>query len=155
MQVAPDSLITAARGLTAIGDDIKFAHLQAETPTTSIASAGVDEVSAAVADAFAAHAREFQNVAGQATAFHDQFVQSLTGGANAYQNAEAASAAAMSALPAAAMSALPAETFPSTPVETLIWLGAVGLSPFVLTGLLGFLSTLLAAYWAATLLFGG
>ncbi|WP_172832560.1 PE family protein, partial [Mycobacterium asiaticum] len=97
MQVATESLITAARDLAAIGSDLNSAQLQAAAPTTNIASAGIDEISTAVAGLFGSHAQEFQAVAGRAAAFHDQFIQKLTGGANAYASAEAENLAVLSA----------------------------------------------------------
>ncbi|OBK30681.1 hypothetical protein A5634_15445 [Mycobacterium asiaticum] len=141
MQVAPESLLTATRDLGSIGSDLRVAHLEAAAPTTNIASAASDEISTAVAGVFGAHAQDFQKVAEQAAAFHDQFTQQLNGSANAYASAEAASAAALGPV-------LPAEDNGWT---TLIQLGALALTPPLFVALLGFASTLLAAYWAVTL----
>jgi hypothetical protein len=52
-------------------------------------------VSANIAHLFAAHAQDYQGLAGQAEAFHQQFVQNLTAGAGAYSRTEAASDAAL------------------------------------------------------------
>lgn len=145
MQVAPENLITAARDLATIGSEMKFAHLEAAPPTTSIATAASDEVSAAIAGVFESHGQDFQKLAGQATAFHDQFIQALTGSANAYASAEAANAAVLSAAPAEA------SVFDS-PWTTVVWLGAVALSPVIVAAILAFLSTVLATYWAVTFL---
>lgn len=142
MQVAPETLITASRDLAAIGSDIKFAHLEAAAPTVNIPSAAGDEVSAAIADLFGAHAQDFQKLGGQAAAFHDQFIQTLTGGANAYASAEAANSAVLSAAAPAA---------DDNPWTFLVQLGALILTPPFFLALLGFASTLLATYWAVTL----
>jgi hypothetical protein len=145
MQVAPESLITAGRDLAAIGTSLKFAHLEAAAPTTDIASAASDEVSTAIAGVFASQGQDFQKLVGQATTFHDQFVQTLTGGANSYASAESANAAVLSAAPAET------NVF-DNPFTAAVWLGAVALSPVIVVALLGFLSTLLATYWAVTFL---
>lgn len=143
MLVAPENLITAARNLGVLGSDMQIAHQAAAVPTTEIATAASDEVSAAIAQIFASHGQDFQKLAGQAAAFHDQFTQVLTGSANAYASAEAANAAVLSA------AAAPAE---DNALVTLVQLGAVILSPFIVVALLGTLSTLLATYWAVTFL---
>lgn len=52
-----------------------------------------DEVSAVVASLFARHAQAYQALSLQATAFHQQFVQALTGAGGAYAAAEAVNAA--------------------------------------------------------------
>ncbi|MCV6966855.1 PE family protein [Mycobacterium intermedium] len=150
MQVAPDNLVTAAQNIATIGSDLKFAHSEAAVPMTNIASAGADEVSAAIAEAFAAHGQSFQQVTDQAIAFHDQFVQTLTGSANAYKSAETSNASVLSE----AASILPAAAAPAEDNGwvTLIQLGALALSPFIVVALLGTLSTLLATYWAVQFL---
>jgi PE family protein len=43
-----------------------------------------DEVSAAIAAQFGAYGREYQSLAAQAAAFHEQFVQALSSGAGSY-----------------------------------------------------------------------
>lgn len=151
MQVAPESLSTAARDLAAVGSDINFARLQAATPTTSIASAANDEVSTAIVRVFGDHALEFQKVTGQAAEFHDQFIQNLASGANTYASAEAANAAVMAlenAPQAAAAAALPAE---DNGWVTLIQLGALAMTPFIFGTLLIFAAGLLGTWWAAQL----
>ncbi|WP_193586543.1 PE family protein, partial [Mycobacterium tuberculosis] len=58
--------------------------------TTGLLAAGADEVSAALASLFSGHAVSYQQVAAQATALHDQFVQALTGAGGSYALTEAA-----------------------------------------------------------------
>ncbi|MXI82010.1 PE domain-containing protein, partial [Mycobacterium tuberculosis] len=53
-------------------------------------STGADEVSAAVADLFGAHAQAYQALSAQAALFHEQFVQALTAAAGRYASTEAA-----------------------------------------------------------------
>ncbi len=141
MQVIPESLVIAANDLAALGSDVQIAHLQAAPPTTNIASAGGDEVSAAISGLFASHAQDFQKLAGQAATFHDRFVQTLTESANAYASAEAGNATALAA-------ALPAE---DNPWVTLVEVGALILVGPIFLGLLTVAAAILATYWALVL----
>lgn len=88
----------AATDLAAVGSTINAAAAAAATPTTGLLAAGADEVSAAVAAVFGAHAQAYQNVSARAAAFHEQFVQTLAGGAGAYTAAEAAATSPLQAL---------------------------------------------------------
>jgi hypothetical protein len=49
-------------------------------------------VSASIAQLFSHHAQDYQAMAGQAAAFHDQLVQGLSASARSYASAEAANA---------------------------------------------------------------
>ncbi len=95
--VAPDSLASAAAGLEDIGSALKEAHAAAAAPTTGLAAAGADEVSAAVTGLFAKFGQEFQALSAQAGAFHQEFVQALNGGALSYAATELASASPLQA----------------------------------------------------------
>lgn len=98
----PEMLASAAADVATIGSSLSAAHAAAASSTTGIVAAAEDEVSAAVASVFSGHAQAFQGLARQAAAFHDQFVQTLTGGAGAYQGTEAVAAASLQhAAPAA------------------------------------------------------
>ena len=88
----PELVATAATNLANIGSAITQANAAAAGQTTAVLSAGADEVSAAVAALFGAHAQSYQALSAQAAAFHEQFVQALSAGAGAYTSAEAASA---------------------------------------------------------------
>jgi len=61
-------------------------------PTTEVLAAAADEVSAAVASLFGAHAEAYQALSAQAAAFHDHFVQLMSAGSGQYAAAEAANA---------------------------------------------------------------
>ncbi len=74
----PDQVAGAARDLASIGSTINEANAAAAGQTTSVLAAGADEVSAAVAAVFGAHAEGYQVLSTQAAAFHQQFVQALT-----------------------------------------------------------------------------
>ncbi|MCV7075962.1 PE family protein, partial [Mycobacterium szulgai] len=95
---APDLLANAASDLASIGSHITAANFAAALPTNAVAAAGADEVSAAIAALFGSHAQQYQALSAQVSAFHDQFVQTLTGGANAYAIAEAANASPIQTL---------------------------------------------------------
>ncbi|CAM4416463.1 hypothetical protein MYBA111488_18590 [Mycobacterium basiliense] len=86
----PDFMVASAADLAGIGSLVSAANAAAAFPTTEILVAAEDEVSKAIAALFGAHAREYQELSAQASAFHSRFVQTLTGGAGAYMAAEAA-----------------------------------------------------------------
>jgi PE family len=99
--VAPELVESAAANVESIGSALRAANAAAAVPTTGIAAAGADEVSAAVAALFAGHGQEFQALSAQASAFHQQFVQALSAGAGSYLAAEAANASPLQAVAAA------------------------------------------------------
>ncbi len=100
ISVVPESVATAATDLARIGSTLSSAHAAAAVPTTGILAAAQDEVSAAIAALFSGHGQGFQALSARAAAFHEQFVQQLTAGAQSYVSAEAANAAAFAANPA-------------------------------------------------------
>ncbi len=95
--VAPDLLASAAAGLEDIGSALETAHTAAAAPTSGLAAAGADEISAAVTGLFAKYGQEFQSLSAQAGAFHQEFVQALSGGALSYAATELASASPLQA----------------------------------------------------------
>jgi PE family len=90
--VAPELLTSAAADLESVGSALTAAHLAAAAPTTGLAAAAADEVSAAVAALFAGYGQEFQALSGQAGAFQQQFLQALGSAAGTYMAAEEAGA---------------------------------------------------------------
>ncbi|MCV7089407.1 PE family protein, partial [Mycobacterium interjectum] len=88
----PEYVTAAASDLANIGSTISAANAAAAVPTSTVAAAAGDEVSAAIAAIFGGHAQAYQAISAQAAAFHQQFVQLLTAGAGSYTNAEAANA---------------------------------------------------------------
>src|ERR1700752_4941443 len=96
---APEFLASAATDLTNIGSTLSTANAAAATQTTGVLAAAEDEVSAAIAALFSAHGQGFQALSAQAAAFHDQFVQALSGAGGAYIAAEFANASPLQALP--------------------------------------------------------
>uniref|UniRef100_UPI003565ACE3 PE family protein n=1 Tax=Mycobacterium marinum TaxID=1781 RepID=UPI003565ACE3 len=107
---APEILAAAATDLDGIGAAIGAANAAAAAPTTAVLAAGADEISAAMASLFTAHAQAYQGLSVQVGAFHNQFVQALTGAGGAYAAAEAAN---VSPLQAAAQDMLTAIRAPA------------------------------------------
>lgn len=95
MTVAPAVLASAASDLASLGSVIDEAHATAAASTTTVAAAAGDEVSANIAHVFSVHAQDYQGLAGQAAAFHEQFVRHLIASAGSYHSTEAASAAVL------------------------------------------------------------
>ncbi len=75
---APEVVVAAASDLAGIGSAIGAANAAAAVPTMGVLAAGADEVSAAVADLFGAHAQAYQALSAQAALFHEQFVHAMT-----------------------------------------------------------------------------
>jgi hypothetical protein len=107
VMAAPQSMEAVATDLAAIGTTLGAAHAAAATQTRTLLPAAADEVSAGIAQLFSQHADDYQKLAGQAAAFHGQFMQQLTASANSYASAEAAIA---SSLQPSTASAAPAAT---------------------------------------------
>ncbi|WP_415624110.1 PE family protein, partial [Mycobacterium intermedium] len=88
--VAPEWLSSAAAELESIGAALNAANAAAAAPTTQLAVAAADEVSAAVATLFAGFGNEYQALNTQVSAFHRQFLLALNSAAGTYASAEAA-----------------------------------------------------------------
>ena len=98
----PEFLESAAADLKSIGAELNAAHAASAAPTTGLLAAGADEVSAAAAALFSEHGQAFQALSAQASTFHAQFVQALSGAEGAYAAAEAANASPLQAVVQAA-----------------------------------------------------
>ena len=85
----PQTMAAAAADAAAIGSVLSVVNAAA-APTTAVAVAGADEVSAAVATLFSKYGRAYQAVSAEAARFHQQFVQALSAAAGAYTGAEVA-----------------------------------------------------------------
>lgn len=94
----PEMVAAAAADLANIGSTVSAANATAAAPTIGMLAAGADEVSAAIAALFGAHAQAYQKLSAQAAAFHNQFVQALNAGANTYASAEAANVSPLQTL---------------------------------------------------------
>uniref|UniRef100_UPI00389AC85E PE family protein n=1 Tax=Mycobacterium sp. HUMS_1102779 TaxID=3383487 RepID=UPI00389AC85E len=85
----PEALAAASAELSGIGEAIGKATASWAPSTTNVAAAASDDVSVAVARLFGNYAQAYQALNAQATAFQEQFVQALSGGAGSYAAAEA------------------------------------------------------------------
>ena len=92
VSVATDAVAEAARTLQGIGSGLGAATAAAATPTTGIAAAAQDEVSAAIAGLMGNFGQEFQAINTQMQAFHDRFVSALGASIGQYASAEATNA---------------------------------------------------------------
>ena len=90
----PEVLSGAAASLSGIGDSMVARNAAAAAPTTSLAPAASDLVSAMTAAQFGKQGVAYQQLAAQAAAVHEQLVSALRSGAGAYALAEAANVAA-------------------------------------------------------------
>jgi PE family len=90
----PDVLSGAASNLSGIGDAMAARNTAAAAPTTGLAPAASDIVSAMTAAQFGKQGVAYQQVAAQAAEVHEQLVAALRSGAGAYALTEAANAAA-------------------------------------------------------------
>jgi hypothetical protein len=153
---APELMTSAATDLADVGSTINAAHMAAANPTVAVIPAAADEVSSSIAHLFSQHAQAYQALAGQAAAFHEQFVQRLTSSAGSYAGAEHASAAALQSLtpsaalpistiedilltiatPFAAIFVLPFLALAAVAIGLALAIFAVGAIPVVLLGLL-------------------
>jgi hypothetical protein len=93
-------MTSAATDLATIGSNLSAAHTAAAAPTLAVLPAAADEVSASIAHLFSRQADNYQALAGQAAAFHEQFVQHLTANAGSFAGAEAANTALLQPLTA-------------------------------------------------------
>ncbi|ETW23747.1 PE family protein [Mycobacterium gastri] len=89
LAATPEALMAAASNVAGIGSEISTANAAAAVPTTGITASAADAVSAQVAALYSAHGQVYQRLSAQLAAFHDEFVQALSAGANAYASAEA------------------------------------------------------------------
>ncbi|WP_204809219.1 PE family protein [Mycobacterium riyadhense] len=90
--VVSPQVVVAAADLSVLGSTISAASAAAASATTGLASAGQDEVSAAIAGLFSEHGRQYQVLAGRVAGFHEQFSAVLAASAGGYAGAEASAA---------------------------------------------------------------
>lgn len=90
----PEDLSGAAGNLAGLGDAMAARNAAAATPTTGLAPAASDIVSAMTAAQFGKQGTAYQQIAAQAATVHDQVVATLRSGAGAYALTELANAAA-------------------------------------------------------------
>ena len=93
VSTAPAAIAAAASQLEGIGNSFAAESAAAATPTTAIAPAASDEVSALQAGTFSTYGQLYQTVSADAQANFQQFVTLLQSSSNSYQGAESANAA--------------------------------------------------------------
>lgn len=103
----PQLMTAAAENLAGIQSAIAEASSAVAGPTTGLAAAAADEVSAAISNLFGAFGQDYQALIRQTEAYQSAFIQALNAGANAYSQAEAA---AMSMLGGGPAGVAPAQT---------------------------------------------
>jgi hypothetical protein len=94
LTVQPEALVSAAADLDDLGSLWGAANAVAFAPTTGVAPAAADLVSALTAAQFAAHAEMYQAVAANAVAVHNLLVATLRASAGSYGATEAVNAVA-------------------------------------------------------------
>jgi PE family protein len=93
----PEELSGAASNLAGLGDAMVARNTAAAVPTTGLAPAASDIVSAMTAAQFGQQGVAYQQIAAQAAEVHEQLVAALRSGAGAYALTEIANAAASAA----------------------------------------------------------
>src|SRR5258708_23420763 len=116
----PGMMTVAATELANLCSTLTEANAAAAASTTELLAAGADEVSAAVAALFGAHAQGYQAVSAHAAAFHQQFVQALNVGAGLYAGTEAANANPLQTLEQQLLNAI------NTPTQLLLGRPLIG-----------------------------
>jgi hypothetical protein len=95
----PEALAAAAAQLEGIGSGMAAQNAAAAAPTTAIAPAAADQVSALQATQFNAFGNLYQSVSAQAQAIHQQLVTALGSNAGSYGATEATNQAAAASTP--------------------------------------------------------
>jgi PE family/PPE-SVP subfamily C-terminal region len=97
VSTAPAAIAAAATQLEGIGNSFSAESSAAAAPTTALAPAASDEVSALQAGVFSTYGQLYQTVSAEATAIHQQFVSLLQSSSSSYSNTEAANQAGAAA----------------------------------------------------------
>ncbi|MGV0482157.1 PPE family protein, SVP subgroup [Mycobacterium kansasii] len=84
LQIVPEELTAAATQLGVLGTSLTAQNAAAAAPTTAIAPAAADMVSALQASLFAGYGVLYQQISTEAAALHDQFVNTLGISAGTY-----------------------------------------------------------------------
>jgi hypothetical protein len=97
VNTAPAAIAAAATQLEGIGNSFTAESSAAAAPTTAVAPAASDEVSALQAGVFSTYGQLYQTVSAQAQAIHQQFVSLLQSSSGSYQETESANQAGAAA----------------------------------------------------------
>src|SRR5258705_2064725 len=131
----PEELAAAAAQLAAIGSSLTAQNAGAAAPTTAIAPAAADQVSILQSGIFTAYGALYQQIAAEAQAIQEQFVQTLGLSSGTYASTEASNAAANALSSASSAASSPVNDF-ITAVSTAFGgpLTSIGGQPFSLSG---------------------
>src|ERR1700712_4423804 len=132
LTAVPQELAAAAAQLAAVGGALAGQNAGAAAPTTFIAPAAADQVSILQSSIFTAYGALYQQVAAEAQAIQEQFVQTLGLSSGTYQATESSNAAAATLASAASTGAAsPVDDF-ITQVSTALGgpLYSIGGQPF-------------------------
>src|SRR5277367_78870 len=97
VSTVPAAIAAAATQLEGIGNSFAAESAAAATPTTAVAPAASDEVSALQAGVFSTYGQLYQTVSAEAQAVHQQFVSLLQSSSGSYQETESANQAGAAA----------------------------------------------------------
>lgn len=113
----PEALMAAASMLEALGSSMDAQNAAAAAPTTSIAPAAADEVSALQAAQFSAYGAWYQQVSAQAKAIHQTMVNNLDTSAGSYGETETANRVTTAASSLSPLAASPTAAADPPPAE--------------------------------------
>src|SRR5581483_10506969 len=97
VKTLPEALAAASSQLEGLGTSMAAENAAAAGPTTAIAPAASDEVSALQAGVFSTYGQLYQTVSAEAQAIHQQFVNLLQSSSGSYQDTESANQAGAAA----------------------------------------------------------
>ena len=120
VSTVPAAIATAATQLEGIGNSFSAESAAAATPTTALAPAGSDEVSALQAGVFSTYGQLYQTVSAQAQAIHQQFVNTLQSSSSSYQDTETANQAGAAASSLNGASSAASSAASTTPIASFI-----------------------------------
>ncbi|BBZ46391.1 PE-PPE domain-containing protein [Mycobacterium parmense] len=126
----PHMLAAAAADASQISSAITSARAAAAGPTTSVAVAAQDEVSAVTAAFFGEYGTAYQALLRRATTFQEQFATALSAAGNAYAGAEASASKALGALQTDTLALLGGNVAPAvSTVRTGVAVAAPAVAP--------------------------
>ncbi len=95
VSAVPEDFGAAAEHLTEIGSSVTSANSAAASPTSQVAAAAQDQVSAAVSAMLSTYGQDYQALTAGVATFHEDFVRALSAGGNSYAATEAANTTAL------------------------------------------------------------
>jgi hypothetical protein len=118
VKTLPEALAAAAGQLEGLGTSMATENAAAAGPTTAIAPAASDEVSALQAGIFSTYGQLYQTASAQAQSIHQQFVNLLGTSASSYGATEAANQAVAGSTPLSGLSSLAGASSAASPAAT-------------------------------------